>query len=162
MSPANKFGGCIAVAALLAAVVPGYDCVQILSMAVPEAVEAGSEDIVLDCDFTYTEEEKNQLVVKWYFNNEPEPIYQWIVSHPNKKGGQLISDLFRGHINDEFEVNDEDSFKKHRALHIKNPLPKFSGTYMCRVSSLLDYDSDQKNLLIYAPPSSIKFSDVGV
>jgi len=160
MFPDNKFGGWIAVAALLAAVVPGYDCVQILSMVVPEAVEAGSEDIILDCDFTYTEEEKSQIDVKWFFNNEEEPIYQWIMDNPKQPGGQLISDLFRGHIIEEFEDNDEDSFKKHRALHIKNPLPKFSGTYKCQVSSFGDYDTDQKNLLIYAPPSSIKFSEM--
>lgn len=161
MTPANKLGGWIAVAAvfLAAAVAPGCDCVEILSMAVPAAVEAGGEDIILDCDFDYTEEEKSQLDIKWYFNNEPEPIYQWIPSHPEQKGPQLISEFFRGHLNLEFEVN-EDSFKKHRALHIRNPLPQFSGTYMCKVSSFVDEDFDQKDLLIYAPPSTIKFSEM--
>lgn len=149
-------GGCLTLAGILAAIMPGCNCVQILSMAVPEAVEAGSGDIVLDCDFEYTEEEKMQLDIKWYFNNEPEPIYQWI---PSQKGPQLISELFRDHLNLEFEIN-EDSFKKHRALHIKNPLPQFSGTYMCKVSSFVDEDFDQKDLLIYAPPSSIKFSEM--
>jgi len=151
-----KLGGYLAFVGLLAAIMPGGNCVQILSMAVPEAVEAGSEDIVLDCDFEYTEEEKMQLDIKWYFNNEPEPIYQWI---PSQKGPQLISELFRDHVNLDFEIN-EDSFKKHRALHIKNPLPHFSGTYMCKVSSFVDEDFDQKDLLIYAPPSSIKFSEM--
>lgn len=151
-----RLGGCLAFAGILAAIVPGGNCVQILSMAVPEAVEAGSDDIILDCDFEYTEEEKMQLDIKWYFNNEPEPIYQWI---PSQKGPQLINELFRDHLNLEFEIND-DSFKKHRALHIQNPLPQFSGTYMCKVSSFVDEDFDQKDLLIYAPPSSIKFSEM--
>jgi hypothetical protein len=70
-----------------------------------------------------------------------------------------LNEFFRGHLNLEFEVN-EDSFKKHRALHIRNPLPQFSGTYMCKVSSFVDEDFDQKDLLIYAPPSTIKFSEM--
>ena len=117
-------------------------------MSVPAVVEAGSEDIILDCDFDCTEEEKNQLDIKWYFNSDPEPIYQWIPSHPGQKGPQVFNDLFREHLDLDFEVN-EDPLKKHRALLIKNPLPQFSGTYMCKVSSFVDEDFDQKDLLIY-------------
>ena len=62
--------------------------VEIKELKVPELVELSPEDIVLDCDFDYDESEKSQLDIKWYFNNEPSPFYQWIPSSRAKP--QLI------------------------------------------------------------------------
>ena len=119
--------------------------VEIVSMAVPPVVEAGVHDIVLDCEYEYTEEEKNQLDIKWYFNNNPEPIYQWL---PMTSGPQVIGDQFRHHLDLDYQVN-KDQYKKHRALNIKNPQPHLSGTYMCKVSTFIDEDFMQKDLLVY-------------
>jgi len=140
----------VAVAGLAALFIPSSDCVKIVSLDVPAAAEAGSDDIVLDCDFEYAEEEKMQLDIKWYFNDDPQPIYQWIPGYTS--GPHAISDMFKDHINLEYQVQ-EDEVEKHRALHIKNPLPQLSGKYTCKVSSFIDEDTKQKDLLIYAPPS---------
>jgi hypothetical protein len=38
---------------------------------------------VLDCEYTLAPEEEGAgLVVKWFFNSQPAPVYQWI---PGKK-----------------------------------------------------------------------------
>ena len=70
--------------------------VEIKELKVPELVELSPEDIVLDCDFDYDESEKSQLDIKWYFNNEPSPFYQWIPSSRAKPQliGQYIFALF--------------------------------------------------------------------
>ena len=52
--------------------------VDIIKIDIPAAVEVGSENIVLDCPFTYTEEEADNIEVKWYFNESPAPFFQWI------------------------------------------------------------------------------------
>jgi hypothetical protein len=145
----------IIILGLMVALVSEVTGVEILSMEVPSVVKAGSGDIVLDCDFKYTEEEKNQLDIKWYFNNDPNPIFQWL---PGRLP-QIISDQFMQHLDIAYEV-DDDIFTKHRALRIRNPQPEFSGNYRCKVSSFVDEDFDQKELLVYAPPSSIKFEEI--
>ena len=44
----------------------------------PELVELGSENVVLDCDYDYDEREKMELDIKWYFNDSPAPFFQWV------------------------------------------------------------------------------------
>ena len=53
-------------------------CVEILELKVPELVELSPEDILLDCDFEYEEQEREQLDIKWYFNDSPSPFFQWV------------------------------------------------------------------------------------
>lgn len=145
----------IIILGLMVALVSDVTSVEILSMDVPSVVEAGSGDIILDCDFKYTEEEKSQLDIKWYFNNDPNPIFQWLPG----RVPQIISDQFKKHLDVAYEV-DDDIFTKHRALRIMNPEPQFSGNYRCKVSSFVDEDFNQKELLVYAPPSSIQFEEI--
>lgn len=44
------------------------------------AVENGTEEaVVLDCPFTLEKGDRfEDLVIKWYYKEEPLPIYQWI------------------------------------------------------------------------------------
>lgn len=51
----------------------------------PEVAQLG-DPVVLDCDYTLEESLVEGLVVKWFFNEKPLPIYQWI---PNKKPQEL-------------------------------------------------------------------------
>ena len=41
-------------------------------------VEEGEDQVVLECPFTFTQEEESedQLELKWYFNDSPAPFYQ--------------------------------------------------------------------------------------
>jgi hypothetical protein len=52
--------------------------IKIESLVIPKYVENGTEEsVVLDCIYTFDPEEDMFLVVKWFLNDEPEPIYQW-------------------------------------------------------------------------------------
>jgi len=127
-------------------------CVHITDLKGPTVIETGSE-LLLDCDFDYLEEEESQLDLKWYFNRSPIPVYQWVPSM--NKGPQVIGDLFKNSLDLEYEAHN-DTFKKHRALRIINTDHRFSGTYQCKVSSFVDEDFMQKEILVYVPPKSIR------
>ena len=120
-------------------------CVHITDLKGPTVIETGSE-LLLDCDFDYLEEEESQLDLKWYFNRSPIPVYQWVPSM--NKGPQVIGDLFKNSLDLEYEAHN-DTFKKHRALRIINTDHRFSGTYQCKVSSFVDEDFMQKEIMVY-------------
>jgi len=125
--------------------------VHITELSCPDVVESGSE-LVLDCDYAYLPEEEAQLDLKWYFNGSPVPVYQWVPSM--KKGPQVIGDMFENSLDLKYEAHN-DTFKKHRALRILKPDHRFSGTYQCKVSSFVDEDFQQKDVLVFAPPKNI-------
>ena len=51
---------------------------RIDDLVVPPVVEEGEDQVVLECPFTFTQEEEreDQLELKWYFNDSPAPFYQ--------------------------------------------------------------------------------------
>lgn len=128
------------------------DAVHITNLVGPTVVESGQE-LMIDCDFDYLQEEESQLDLKWYFNGSPIPVYQWVPSM--NKGPQVIGDLFKNNLDLKYEAHN-DTFKKHRALRIVNPDHRFSGTYQCKVSSFVDEDFQQKDILVFAPPKTIR------
>ncbi len=91
-------------------IIPGLtESVRINDLSVPESVQLGQEDVVLNCDYDYDEREKRQLEVKWYFQEEDTPFFQWLPA----KGGrpQIIGDRFRGHLNLSY-VASPDQYKR--------------------------------------------------
>ena len=124
----------------------GIQSVKIRELIVPELVELGSQDVLLDCDFDYNESEKYQLDIKWYFNGEPSPFFQWVPGQMAKP--QIIGERFRDHIDINHSVH-KDSYKSHRALLLKNPTIELSGIYTCKVSTFLDEDIRRKRMVIY-------------
>ena len=121
--------------------------VTIRELRVPELVELGTNNhIELDCDYDYEDREKLQLDIKWYFNNEPSPFYQWVPGEMDKP--QIIGEKFKGHLNLGHAVH-RDHFKRHRALMIVNPTLELSGIYTCKVSTFLDEEIRQKRMTIY-------------
>lgn len=60
----------------------GVRGVQITHLFVPEEVRNGTSDAaILDCEYTLTPADlsaNSGLVVKWFFNSGPAPVYQWI------------------------------------------------------------------------------------
>ena len=118
----------------------------IRELDVPSLVEYGSENILLDCDFDYDENEKVQLDIKWYFNSEPTPFYQWV---PEKMARpQIIGDKFKHHVDLDHVVH-SDSHKRHRALLLKRPTTELSGVYTCKVSSFISEDIRRKRMTVY-------------
>merc|ERR1719510_925108 len=96
----------------------GTESVKIRELSVPSVVELGSENILLDCDFDYDADEKVQLDIKWYFNSEPSPFYQWVPEKMSQP--QIIGEKFRKHV-DLDHVAHNDSHKRHRALLLIKP-----------------------------------------
>ena len=117
-------------------------------------IESGDQ-LTIDCDFDYLQEEESQLDLKWYFNRSPIPVYQWVPSM--NKGPQVIGDLFKNSLDLEYEAHN-DTFKKHRALRIINTDHRFSGTYQCKVSSFVDEDFMQKEILVYGKIRILKLT----
>src|SRR6266480_2324717 len=100
--------------------------VQIQSLLVPKYVENGTEDsIVLDCLYSLDPILDKYLVVKWFLNNDREPIYQWIP----EMGTRHASKRLEGRINMDFTVNSADPLMKYRAINILRPTTDLSGTY---------------------------------
>ena len=48
-------------------------------------MEVGEENVILNCDYDFDEEEAQQLEIKWYFRKDPAPFFQWIAGLPDSK-----------------------------------------------------------------------------
>lgn len=74
---------------LFAGILDAVVAVRINRLQVPEVAKLG-KPVVLDCDYTLEESSMEGLVVKWYFNERPRPIYQWIPTNKPQESGELI------------------------------------------------------------------------
>jgi len=137
---------------LLASLLILVDGVSITELSGPSIVEAGKE-LVLDCDFTYTEDEVNQLVVKWFFEGSRHPFYQWVPGLD--MGPQIISPEFRDIVDLSYTVEGEDQFTKFRALRIPSASLAVAGKYQCQVSSFTAEAVKETEVNVYVPPSSM-------
>ncbi|GLH12074.1 Uncharacterized protein GBIM_16831 [Gryllus bimaculatus] len=102
---------------LLLAIVAAHGAwgVQITELHVPPVVRNGSSSAVLDCEYSLRSDElrtDSGLVVKWYFNNGPSPVYQWIAGGRPQDLGVL-----RGRLDLLYRASDNNAMK-HRALYI--------------------------------------------
>ena len=122
--------------------------VQIREMRVPSVIESGTKSyVILDCDYEISSEsEGTQVDVKWFFGSDPEPFFQWLPGRPPQAKGSLFTN---GRLDLSYEVEGGDRFRKHRALKIMRPTTELSGTYRCKVSSFVDEDFMQKEMIIY-------------
>ncbi|OQR70302.1 hypothetical protein BIW11_11714, partial [Tropilaelaps mercedesae] len=175
----DRFAG---VVLQLLSLLSSANAIRILDVVVPQFVENGTADsVVLDCVYQYSLEEDQQLVVKWFFNQDPKPIYQWI---PDLNKRSYSKSRFEGHIDRHFEVpppstpnsllghahrggageipygDDEpaDKYTKYRALKIMRPTTEMSGSYSCSVTSLQGQDTKTKEMIVYAKPRRFSLS----
>ena len=122
-----------------------------MTKAPPLVIKNGSEsNAVLDCEYALNDEEyatnekkPGALVVKWFFNNDPAPVYQWI--HSKKPQGLGV---LQGKLNLEYRISD-DNATMYRALQIINPTTELSGEYKCTVSTFNDERSQTRKMIIY-------------
>lgn len=128
-------------------VVAGVGAVQITSLRVPAAVRNGSGTAaILDCEYSLRPEELSAdsgLVVKWFFNNSPAPVYQWI---PTQKPQEL--GILRGRLKLDYRASHHVA-TMHRALYILNPTTELSGEYKCFVSTFNDEDFMIKRMVVF-------------
>lgn len=129
--------------------------IQITALRVPTEIRNGSgKDTVLDCEYTLRSDElaaDSGLVIKWFFNNSPAPVYQWIP-------GQRPQDLgiLRGRLNLNYRASNHDA-TMHRALCIVNPTTELSGEYKCAVSTFTDEDFMIKRMIVFATAKRVDF-----
>ncbi|XP_042147703.1 uncharacterized protein LOC8052182 [Ixodes scapularis] len=133
----------------------GVLCVAIWKLSVPRWVQNGTEDpVLLDCEYVYNENDV-RLVVKWFFNDMLEPVYQWI---PELNARQT-SGILSGRLDDSFKVGGpKDS--QYRALRIIRPTTELSGRYTCVVSSMAGHDSREQSMMVYVPAKNFTLTYV--
>ncbi|CAN7981466.1 unnamed protein product [Ixodes pacificus] len=72
--------------------VPRVSAIEITKLTVPRVVESGLEGpFDLDCQYRCNESD-SKLVVKWFFNGEPQPFYQWIAEMQKPVIGERSAD----------------------------------------------------------------------
>ncbi|XP_076322357.1 uncharacterized protein LOC143231668 isoform X2 [Tachypleus tridentatus] len=94
------------------------------------------------------------MVVKWFLNDDPEPIYQWITELNLRQPSYRL----QGRINMSYTVTPSANLTRYRALNILRPTTDLSGKYTCNVASLAGEDSEERQMTIYAPPRSFDFN----
>ncbi|KAL7648289.1 UNVERIFIED_CONTAM: hypothetical protein RMT77_000195 [Armadillidium vulgare] len=144
-----------AIFSLLHIIVSGIDSLQIISIDVPSVIQNGSRSsVVLDCEYRYEQYEVPGLEVKWFWNQDPEPVYQWI---PGKKPEAM--GILKGRVDLRHRAS-KDRNSLHRAVEIMNPTTDLTGNYKCRVSSFHDEDFASKKMIVYAPAESMNMTFV--
>jgi len=111
-------------------------------------VESGKKShFTLDCDYDiFSESEGAQVDVKWFFRNDPKPFFQWLPGRAPQAKGNLFSN---GRLDLTYKEEGGNRFQKHRVLKILRLTAELRGTYRCKVSSFLDGDFMQKEIIIY-------------
>lgn len=128
--------------------------VQIYDAHIPPPLALGSlDEVVLNCDYDLREEERGQLDIKWFHNDDYMPFLQWIPGGGRRP--QLVQPtLFQGHVDLDFRV-DEDENKAYRSLKILQPTLAMAGNYRCKVSTFEDEGYVEQTLSIYAFPKTM-------
>ncbi|KAF8792463.1 uncharacterized protein LOC129969315 isoform X2 [Argiope bruennichi] len=125
--------------------------VEIRRLSVPRWVENGTEkSVTLDCEYVYNENDI-RLVVKWFFEENLEPVYQWIP----ELGVRHTSGILRGRLDLNYTVNTVDAYSRYRALKISEPSTELSGKYTCLVTSLAGQDSREQLMTVFVPAQTM-------
>ncbi|GBP94437.1 hypothetical protein EVAR_71210_1 [Eumeta japonica] len=135
--------GCTPRAVLPPALRAGVSSVRIIRMKVPDVIQLGTVDAVtLDCE--YVTKNVTGLVVKWFFMDKSQPVYQWI---PPQKPQAL--GLLRNKLDLSVRVS-HNPYTQHRALRILAPGTELTGNYTCVVSTFLAEDQRTSPMVIFA------------
>lgn len=134
---------------LVSHLIATVESARITSLIIPKWVQNGTEDqVILDCDYDFDPELDQNLTIKWYFNERTELIYEWIP----RLDFRYVSGKLQGKFNWDFSIfslSKNSSFKKYRALAIKNPTTELTGRYICQVVSALGDDSEEESMIVY-------------
>ncbi|GFY38523.1 uncharacterized protein TNIN_463131 [Trichonephila inaurata madagascariensis] len=130
------------------------NAVEIRRLSVPRWIQNGTEDfVVLDCEYVYNENDI-RLVVKWFFEDYLEPVYQWIPELNNRH----TSGVLKNRLDLDFAVNTKDAYSRFRALRIQKPSTELSGKYTCLVTSLAGQDSREQVMTVFVPANEFDLS----
>ncbi|KPJ15329.1 hypothetical protein RR48_09356 [Papilio machaon] len=122
----------------------GVHSVRIINIRVPEVIQYGTRDAVtLDCD--YVTKNVTGLVVKWFYNDRSQPVYQWIPPQRPQALG-----LLKDKLDLTYKVS-QNPYMQHRALRILQPGTELTGNYTCVVSTFLAEDEKTRPMTIFVP-----------
>ena len=141
--------------ALVLLICAAVQSVQISELVIPKAVEVGSANVVLDCNYNFNSSEELGLEVKWYFNGSPAPFFQWIAGLMDSEP-QLIDKKFAGKIDLNY-TGGSSNYTRYRALLLHSPTLDMAGTYTCKVSSFISEAVETEEMVVYAPATSSSF-----
>lgn len=101
--------------------------------------------LTLDCLYVYDANDV-KLVVRWFHNDSPEPIYQWIP----EAGIRYVGELIKPYFDLDYKVS-SDRYAKFRAIRlVGRRLPvTLSGNFSCVISSIANQDSRQGQMVVY-------------
>ena len=127
---------------------------RITSISVPPAVQESSTlaPVVLDCEYSIADSEKQGLVVQWFLRDLRAPVYQWI---PGKRPQDLGP--LKGRLNLEYRAT-EDPYHRHRALQILKPSADLAGEYRCKVATFDSEDVQSANMVVYGKLANFQHS----
>lgn len=131
--------------------------IEITKLTVPRVVESGREgSFELDCQYRCNESD-SKLVVKWFFNSESEPFYQWIAEMEEPVvGGRYEQKL--GLSRSRGSANADSCNTNTWSMRLTNPTIEMSGKYRCEVLTLANQDSAEASMMVFAPPSNVYFN----
>ncbi len=140
-------------------ILTGAQGVSIKELRVPPYVKNGTNSAaILDCLYSLESREQTDnagLVVKWFFNKSPNPVYQWIHNRKPQEFGAL-----KGRLWLDYKASDNNA-TAYRALYILNPTVELSGEYKCTVSTIFDEDFSIKKMIVWGEFSKIYSDGVG-
>ncbi|KAH9416929.1 hypothetical protein DERP_014826 [Dermatophagoides pteronyssinus] len=168
----NSIGKMLLISLILVQLISDCLTVRIVRHWINQSVDSRnySNSIIMDCDYQYDPEEDIKLVVRWFYNDWPEPIYQWIPG--NIDNNRYIGQSIRPYFDMNFQIGD-DKFTKYRAIRLmpssqsqsqsqsQSTLSfdlELSGNYTCVISSIMSQDSRQGQLIFYVPPEKFEFN----
>ncbi|XP_035223397.1 uncharacterized protein LOC118196106 [Stegodyphus dumicola] len=118
--------------------------IEITRLSIPKFVKNASEEaVLLDCEFTYNVNEEEKLVVRWFHEDDPQPVYQWIPEiNSRSPSGKFLIDTT-------YVVPGGGKYTKYRAVKFLWPTTGHSGKYLCHISSMTGEDSEIGHMTVY-------------
>ena len=137
------------------------DSLEIVDLVVPSVVESNSENVILDCIYSYEPSEASSLKLKWFLNENPVPFLVWRAGD-SYEPPVIYDPLFEGKIDLNFNATDN-PMTVHRSLMIHKPTVDMSGTYKCQVEVVLKdddllYEEAEANMLVFSGVRDTQFS----
>ena len=140
---------------ILFLLIPSSGGLSVPQLSVPPAVVAGTDRVILDCLYNFTHQEASQLRLRWFYNQDPMPFYQWIAGRDDSKP-QVIGRMFKDKIDKRYMVSRE-KYTRHRAIMIKMVSMDMTGTYTCMVDTLTREVISEANMIVYSPATSSQY-----
>ncbi|GFU45837.1 ig-like domain-containing protein [Nephila pilipes] len=106
------------------------------------------------CNYVMRAENARDTLVKWFFEDNLEPVYQWIPELNNRH----TSGVLKNRLDLDFAVNPVDAYSRFRALRIQKPSTELSGKYTCLVSSLAGQDTREQVMTVFVPANEFELS----